>query len=815
MALARIRRIRKIGNYRLFQGWNDEGRPKEFARVNLIYGQNGSGKSTLASLLRDCSLEGVNPPDAALDLEVEHSGTRPSVSESDEWFWPRMRVFNADYMRQNLRFDEATGPSPDSHLTLGKPAIDAEKRLRKANERLADIQPKLQPAQTQAQTVERQLDRRMTEVAGGVVTDLRNSSVATYRATNTYTKAHVRKLLEGGTEALVGASSDVAVDLATALSSTMPAPSLASRATLYEAAAVQAARELVKTEVVVKVIDALRDHPDRAEWVQEGIALHEDLDTCLFCEQPLTTHRRQELAAHFDTTLTTLQTKISTLIDELEDSVEESVKYRDQIPKDGELYPELAGELRSARAGYRTAHDVYSRQAGLLIQVLKSKRSNPFQTPDLADDFELTGPPTAAVEGVIRKHQDKSDSHSAEVAAAAHRVELARVKEFSEEYAERKSDVAAKQAEATDLQTEIQNLRQEIVALQNVGTDPVPSAEELTKNVARLLGRADLKFTASADGKHYAIERVGRPARHLSEGERTAIALLHFLIGVRKDVTAGDEPIVVIDDPVSSLDDSILFGASSYLWSELVTSTFASQVFLLTHNFELFRQWLVQLENAGTRVADGFTVHEIRAVYRTDPLGEARRRPQFDPWTDNDKLSRRLRSQYHFLFARVAESVIEASPGLSRAEQMNVLALAPNAARKMLESFLSFRFPQHIGNFHAGVVAALGLVQDQAIRTHVERYLHAYSHNEEGDISRPVDPTEATTVLRSLFQMIRVVDEGHFDAMCKALLIDGTLLLTPPAGSLPKYQVEQAKRAREGSASEHPGPADDSQSSGR
>lgn len=785
MALARIRRIKKIGNFRVFQSWTDEGRPKEFARVNLIYGQNGSGKSTLASLFRDCSLDDETPPAAALELEVEQSGTRSNVSESDQLFWPRMRVFNADYMRQNLRFDEATGPSPDSHLTLGKPTIDAEKRLKEVNERLAEIQPKLQPAQTEAQTAERQLDRRTTEVAGGVVTDLRNSSVATYRATNTYTKAHVRTLLEGDADVLVGASSDVAVDLATALSSTMPTPSLTPPATLSEAEAVQAARDLLETDVVVKVIDTLRGHPDRAGWVQEGIALHEDLDTCLFCGQPLTKHRKEELAAHFDTTLTTLQSDISALIETLEDSVKASLEYRDQIPKDGELYPELAGELRSVRAGYRTAHDVYSRQVELLIQALKSKHSNPFQTPDLAEDFDLTGPPTAAVEGVIKKHQDKSDSHSEEVAAAARRVELARVKEFSEEYAERKSDVAAKQTAATDLQTEIQELRQEIVALQNVGTDPVPSAEELTKNVARLLGRADLKFTTGADGKHYVIERVGRPARHLSEGERTAIALLHFLIGVRKDVTAGDEPIVVIDDPVSSLDDGILFGASSYLWSELVTSTFASQVFLLTHNFELFRQWLVQLENAGTRVADGFTVHEIRALYRTDKSGETHRRPQIDPWTDNDKLSRRLRSQYHFLFAIVAESVIEASPGLSLAEQMNVLALAPNAARKMLESFLSFRFPQHIGSFHAGVVAALGVVQDQSIRTHVERYLHAYSHNEEGNISTPVDPSEATVVLRSLFQMMRVVDEGHFDSMCKALLIDSALLLAPPVGSPP------------------------------
>lgn len=311
----------------------------------------------------------------------------------------------------------------------------------------------------------------------------------------------------------------------------------------------------------------------------------------------------------------------------------------------------------------------------------------------------------------------------------------------------------------------------------------MPSAEELTKNVGRLLGRGDLKFTTTEDGKHYTIERGDQPAMHLSEGERTAIALLHFLFSVRREVTTGDEPIIVVDDPVSSLDESILYGASSYLWTELVGKTFASQVFLLTHNFELFRQWIIQLEAANSHVTDGFTVHEIRTRYKKLGGGKLRRMPQFEPWPiDNKKQSRRLRSQYHFLFARVASTVIEATPELSLAERMDLLALAPNAARKMMEAFLSFRYPQHIGDFHNGMRAAIAGVQDQSVRTHVERYLHAYSHNESGDISAVLDPSEATVVLRALFAMMKETDPAHFKAMCGALLVDEDQLLNVPAG---------------------------------
>lgn len=68
--------------------------------------------------------------------------------------------------------------------------------------------------------------------------------------------------------------------------------------------------------------------------------------------------------------------------------------------------------------------------------------------------------------------------------------------------------------------------------------------------------------------------------------------------------------------------------------------------------------------------------------------------------------------------------------------------------------------------------AAIDAVDDANIRTHVERYLHAYSHNEEGNVSAMIDPSEATVVLRSLFLLIRANDPKHLSAMCEALGID-------------------------------------------
>ena len=110
------------------------------------------------------------------------------------------------------------------------------------------------------------------------------------------------------------------------------------------------------------------------------------------------------------------------------------------------------------------------------------------------------------------------------------------------------------------------------------------------------------------------------------------------------------------------------------------------------------------------------------------------------------------------------------------------MALIPNAARQMLESFLSFRCPDKVGSFHGSMQAILEGHDDldPSVRTHVERYLHSYSHLEDPDISHFYDPAEATVVLRAIFKLMDHVDHEHFTAMCSALRIDAGELLGLP-----------------------------------
>jgi hypothetical protein len=187
-----------------------------------------------------------------------------------------------------------------------------------------------------------------------------------------------------------------------------------------------------------------------------------------------------------------------------------------------------------------------------------------------------------------------------------------------------------------------------------------------------------------------------------------------------------------------------------------------------THSFEMFRQWIIQLEGAPKPLIGKHTIHELRIRHRS-VAGDVRRVPILEPWPTDKKESGRLRSQYHFLFSQVADAVLKSEAGANLHEQLDILALAPNSARKMLEAFLSFKYPKQMGDFNGSMRAALDNIQDGPTRIRIVRYVHAYSHNEDGDLGKPLEPGEATAVLASVFHLIRALDPGHYESMCESL----------------------------------------------
>jgi len=768
-----FKQFRHIGDYHIYRNWSGSRGAAPFEQVNLIFGTNGSGKSTLAQLLQDC-VDGVLPAATDIRFEWQADGLPLEYIVDDRHdAWRRVHVFNKSYVSRSLRFEGPDGPSPDALLTLGEANVNAQAELEEKRARSKDLTSSRADLRNRILQTRKHRDDKMRSAAQDVVNRLSGTD-RRYRASNVYNITQVRALLEHAST-LAGASTDARADQMVVDSAPLAAIERPNRPNLAAQADMTAIVELLDERVTATAIDALTEHGDRAEWVQTGLELHDGLARCLFCDGELGPERRDALEAHFDSAVEDLQRRIDLAIRRLATSVADAAQYAFALPRRQELYEDAAEAFDLARDGYHSDLATYQDAVQNLDELLRAKRSNPFGTPLLPKDLCLEPPTTEHIEAALGVHGSRSRSHSENVRGAARRLELHIVAGVADEVHIAASEIEAAELELAQLDQEQRETDGRIVALTDLEADPTPLAAELTASIARLLGRDELLFAPGPDRRTYRLERAGAPATALSEGERTCIALIHFLARLRSSEVVDTLPIVVVDDPVSSLDHNVMFGVSSHLWAELVSRPAIAQTFVLTHSFEMFRQWLIQLDSAG-RFAPRSSVHELH-IRNREVDGEPRRVPTFVKWPHKDnRKAKTLRSQYHYLFGHVGQAVSDAANGGGLMAQLDALALAPNSARRMLEAFLAFRYPAKVGSFDGALREALANIEDGPVRTRVLRYLHSYSHNEDADISRPLEPGEAIAVLQAVFALMQTLDPQHYAAMCEVLGLDASVL---------------------------------------
>jgi len=145
----------------------------------------------------------------------------------------------------------------------------------------------------------------------------------------------------------------------------------------------------------------------------------------------------------------------------------------------------------------------------------------------------------------------------------------------------------------TELRDEYKKLDKEIKELTKNVTSIQPSVDEINQTL-KSFGFQNFEIVPSQIGTNqYQIQRAdGELAEStLSEGEITFITFLYFLQlvkGSTNEAEITDERILVIDDPISSLDSNVLFVVSSLL--KEITKKIRNnegnikQLILLTHN---------------------------------------------------------------------------------------------------------------------------------------------------------------------------------------------------------------------------------------
>ena len=180
----------------------------------------------------------------------------------------------------------------------------------------------------------------------------------------------------------------------------------------------------------------------------------------------------------------------------------------------------------------------------------------------------------------------------------------------------------------------------------------------------------------------YKSGHVKNKIRHsLSEGEKTALAFAYFISKIKYEILDSSqadigENIVVIDDPISSLDENRLY-STACLINEIFSD--AKQLFILSHN-------IIFLKFIGNLI--GYPCIEIIKNNKSEKF--CCRRDYFLSMSGQLTLLPDTLSNYKTVYFQKLDDILKYHQGLVSYDDAKIYI--PNHIRIILETFLSFKF---------------------------------------------------------------------------------------------------------------------------
>jgi wobble nucleotide-excising tRNase len=185
------------------------------------------------------------------------------------------------------------------------------------------------------------------------------------------------------------------------------------------------------------------------------------------------------------------------------------------------------------------------------------------------------------------------------------------------------------------------------------------------------------------------------------------------------------------------------------------------QLFILTHNFAFFRQvknWFHHLKGQNKKDIDQ---RPARFYSLHTTLADGERNATLSLI---DPLLEQFESEYHFLFRQVYDAANNAAPAADLTQFYGM----PNIARRLIETFLAYRYPDCGGDLFRKFER---VDFDSAKKTRILRLLNTYSHS--CGISDPEhDPSvlaETGEVMKAILELIQSLDDDHYQGMLKLL----------------------------------------------
>jgi wobble nucleotide-excising tRNase len=663
----RLKTLNSVVGFGLFRNFTwDATQLDHFGRYNLVYGWNYSGKTTLSRVFQ-CLEDGSLHADFAGGTFQFTKGDGTTVGSTFVGPRPHLRVFNRHFVQRNFhQGSDMTG----AHViaVLGEANQALKNRLADLESRSSRLDAFANTLNSRKATIQQQMDDDRTaqaRVVNGIIGgryDRRhlNDSI------NALPSDHWPLPLNENTLKEKIEQYRRATDFSE-VPRLFPDHSRIVRL-------VFTLRDALREVATNTAISVLQNNQPLEVWVQTGLGLNAAGAPCGFCGAPVAESRWSELQGHFSEAFARLQNRLR----EYHSALSE-LDFDAPTLTESSLFPDLRARFQAALGTLRTSLENAALAVAHVTSVLEAKLARletPVQwQPNISAAKELRSS-IQAYNAVLIEHNTR--------VATAETVKAEARQTICEHYAvcylrdcktiEKEVVVAQLQWRVSDSVTTRDRIGAQIAAVKQAIKDASIAARRINDNLEILLPGDNIEAIKLND-TDFQFQRAGQIATNMSEGERTAVAFSYFLTTLDEGTTPLEETIIVLDDPVSSLDSNHIYSVHSITENRLAR---ARQLFVLTHNSSFFgitKDWIKKLDGR---------------FYMTQRTLNANRE-----WHASlvrlPRLLKKFKSDYQYTYYCLTQ--IDADP----APQFEHLCGVPNMVRRLLEAYLGFVFPESGG----------------------------------------------------------------------------------------------------------------------
>ena len=770
-----IKRINSIKKFRIFQDYSHNTNLKDYNRYNLFYGWNGSGKSTLASLFECLERKDQSQeyPLSEWSIETDNAQiTQNNVNNNDL----NIRVFNKSFVERNIFTPNDKIKSIiyiSEEQGKDKEVLDEKtKELNKKESRKKEIGFELNgnPDDKKAKGLTIVTDKFLSDAAKSIKANFKVIEIEDTRLLN-YDKTKLSNFITQNADSIKAKKNTLSVSEIEQLSKSIRPQdkikidinSIQKHDTGILLKIYDRVRELCNSTITTKAIERLKENPAIAQWVYLGLQgnIHAlNATICEFCGQTLPESRIADLNKHFSDEFEKLKEALSKGIEWIE-----SNKIKTEFPFETLLYDEFQNDYKQSLSDYNIVIDSLNNKLEDWKSVLLTKQNNPFEIPQRTineisiSEIEVYDVAFDKVRQYIENHNKKFDGLEDIVKANKQKLELHYVSEEVSkfEYLYKIEQINKLQEEQTKINIEVASLEKEVNFLKDKLSNETLGLSDFNERLWNFLGRNDLSLERRTEGGYFVkrnnIEEA--KSRSLSEGERTAIALVYFITKLKENGNKIENTIVVIDDPISSFDSNHLFHANFFIKNECKN---ALQLFVLTHNFHLFtlqKEWM-KIEK--TKDANNKTI-DLQCLYLVKPkMNNDVRNGNIE---NADRILSDFDSEYHLLFSSVKQFCDN-----PQTDYITVHTIA-NICRQLLESFMTFKYGRK------KLEKCFDEITDFENLSKIRKFVNHFSHKTDNGASMSGFNdnifAEADKIVPDVLNLIEHIDKIHYDSMIARL----------------------------------------------